>query len=156
VVVYYAVCPSPYDGEPPWHRVGYNMQFGGPFAGLRVAGGGYTGSSKPRREGPIEYASKGRWTSRPALVYGRVLAPEVEAIEALFDNGEVLRDPADDGALALVSLDARGACELRVVGADGAVIRRIVTVHGPISYREPGGVPKACPAPEATIDEGVR
>lgn len=78
-----------------------------------MAGGGYTGSTGPRRERSIEYASKGKWTSHPALVYGRVLSTEVEAVEAVFDNGEVLRDPADDSAFALVSPEARCASSAR-------------------------------------------
>ncbi len=63
-----------------------------------------------------------------ALVYGYPLAAEVVTVETSFDNGQTLRDEVDDGAFTLQSGGLAQACEVRVLGADGKVLK---TIKGP-------------------------
>lgn len=61
-----------------------------------------------------------------SFVYGRILAPEkVGAVEALFDNGETLRDEGTGGIFYLETADSLGVCELGLLDKGGKVVRRI-------------------------------
>jgi len=57
------------------------------------------------------------------FVYGETLAPEVGAIEATFNTGQVLKDEAEDGVFVLAAPKGATNAELRVLGQDGAVLR---------------------------------
>ena len=72
----------------------------------------------------IEYPAGG-FSTRSAIyayVYGTVLAPQVAAVEALFDTGQVLRDAVHDGAYGMVLPGSRGPCQVRALGQDGQVL----------------------------------
>jgi hypothetical protein len=79
-----------------------------PAGNLVIHGVGYTGYQTDTR-----------------FVYGQTLAPEVTAVEALFNTGQVLRDEADDGAFVLAAPKNATSTELQVIGQDGAVVRTL-------------------------------
>lgn len=56
-------------------------------------------------------------------VYGRILSPEVAAVEATFNTGETLRDEGNGGMFALTSFRAAEICEFRVLGANDQVLQ---------------------------------
>ncbi|MBD1897261.1 hypothetical protein [Coleofasciculus sp. FACHB-129] len=64
-----------------------------------------------------------------ALTYGKVLSPEVAAVEITFDNGKILRDEATNGVFVLISPGANHSCQMRVLGKDGKILRRINDVN---------------------------
>ncbi|MBW4474190.1 MAG: hypothetical protein KME45_28015 [Stenomitos rutilans HA7619-LM2] len=61
---------------------------------------------------------------RYAILYGRVLQPKVLAVEAMFDNGKILRGRSSNGVFALLAAGATGVCELRVLGADNQILQQ--------------------------------
>jgi hypothetical protein len=58
-----------------------------------------------------------------ACAVGRVISPEVAAVEVLFNNGKVLRDLASDGYVALVADQATGAVHARILNAKGETMQ---------------------------------
>ena len=58
------------------------------------------------------------------LVYGRILSPEVYAVEATFDNGAVVRDFGTDGSFALVAPGASRLVELWALNDQQQVVQR--------------------------------
>ncbi len=155
VVVYSALCPPLPGAEGPQREIGYELEFLGP-ARLRVAGGGFVGSAPPRRAGGVEYAGVRALAGLPAMVYGRVLSAEVEAVEVLFSDGEVLRDGAEDRGFALVSPGARGPCELRLLGVGGCVLLRVgIAVQPGIDPGEVRALDRECRALSAARPAGT-
>jgi hypothetical protein len=61
---------------------------------------------------------------RYTILYGRVLQPQVAAIEATFDNGKILRGRSSNGVFALLSAGATGVCELRLLGSDNQILQQ--------------------------------
>jgi hypothetical protein len=57
-------------------------------------------------------------------VYGRILSPEVAAVEATFDNGETLRDEGNGRMFALTSFRAAEIWEFKVLDANDQVLQR--------------------------------
>ncbi len=82
----------------------------------------------------------------PVFVYGERLVPEVLAVEATFDNGETVRDEAADGIFMLATTGTHAVCELRVLGAQDAVLRTI-TDDQPLAYGPHGPLPHRCQHP---------
>jgi hypothetical protein len=64
-----------------------------------------------------------------ALTYGKVLSPEVAAVEITFDNGKIQRDEAANGVFVLISPGANHSCQMRVLGKDDKILRRINDVN---------------------------
>ena len=64
-----------------------------------------------------------------ALTYGKVLSPEVAAVEITFDNGKILRDEATNGVFVLISPAANHSCQMRVLGKNDKILRRINDVN---------------------------
>jgi len=58
-----------------------------------------------------------------ACAVGRVVSPEVAAVEVLFKNGKVLRDPVSDGYVALVADQTTGAVHARILNAKGETMQ---------------------------------
>lgn len=58
------------------------------------------------------------------ILYGRVLKPNVVAVEVTFNNGKTMRDGSSNGVFALLSDGATGICELRILGADNQILRQ--------------------------------
>ncbi len=82
----------------------------------------------------------------PVFVYGERLVPDVLAVEATFDNGETVRDDATDGIFVVATTGANAVCELRVLGAQDAVLRTI-TDDQPLAYGPHGPLPHRCQHP---------
>lgn len=61
---------------------------------------------------------------RYTLVYGRILSPEVVAVEATFDDGQIVRASRDAKTFALLSNNSAHICELRVFGTGNQILRR--------------------------------
>lgn len=61
-----------------------------------------------------------------ALVFGRVLDPQVVAVEATFDNNQVLRDERTDDVFAILADGANAVCEVRLLASDDTVLERSV------------------------------
>lgn len=61
---------------------------------------------------------------RYTLVYGQILSPQVAAIEATFDNGQVVRASGDAKTFALLSANSSRICELRIFGKDNQILRK--------------------------------
>lgn len=83
----------------------------------------------------VDYESGGRKGGEMgdyAYVYGKVLAPSrVAVVEALFDNGRILRSGADGGVYVLLAPDSNGPCELRALDSDNQVLERFDLIESP-------------------------
>lgn len=110
-----------------------------------AGGGGDSGKGRPAAE-LVKYGtgggSLGMITERFAMVDGEALAPEVVAVEATFDTGQVVRDLVVDGVFAVVLEGANDACEVRILGANDVVLRTD-DVRPPLD----SPVPTRCPRP---------
>lgn len=99
----------------------------------------------------IEYGTVNRENqqSRPALIYGEILSPDVAAIEVTFDTGESLRQENKDRVFAIASLEATEVREIKVIGENGQTLQqdsnRLPTVDNNFTY-----VPVA-PSPEEIV-----
>lgn len=60
-----------------------------------------------------------------ALVYGQALNAQVAAVEATFNNRQVVRDNLSDTGFILFATGANDVCELRVLGKEGQLLQRI-------------------------------
>ncbi len=63
-------------------------------------------------------------SDRYTILYGQFLTPRVSAVEATFDNGQVIRDNGEGKAFALISTGAANVCELRIFGPDNQLLRK--------------------------------
>jgi hypothetical protein len=68
--------------------------------------------------------STSRGNDRYTILYGQILKPKVTAVEASFDNGQILRDDSGKGVFALISPGSRAVCELRVFGSDNQILQQ--------------------------------
>lgn len=128
VVLYSAVCPGRSHQEPMQRVIGHKvvkrngMQWqisGSDSYGIE------TNDSPPERL--VEYSiskSSEPGHDRYTILYGQVLKSKVTAVEATFDNGQVVRDRGDDGVFALLSPGATGICELRIIGKDNQILKQ--------------------------------
>lgn len=58
-------------------------------------------------------------------VFGFVVSPDVQAVEATFDTGQVMREPVVHESFVIVASGTRGIRELRVLDQHGQVLRHI-------------------------------
>lgn len=126
VAIYSANCPYPQKHT--------NQQVFG-YKVIRRAGMNWFVSSSDAYAVPPKSASPKRfvqfWVSRSTsangdrytILSGQVFSPKVTAIEASFDNGQVLRNNASNGVFALVAPDAMEICEVRVIGLDNQILQ---------------------------------
>lgn len=61
---------------------------------------------------------------RYVILYGQFLSPQIAAVEATFDNGQVVRDDGKGKAFALIAAGASHVCELRLLGPDNQLLRQ--------------------------------
>ncbi|XGV95599.1 MAG: hypothetical protein ACAF41_23005 [Leptolyngbya sp. BL-A-14] len=135
IILYSALCPlesssdkatmQPIFGHKVVKRNGSTWQ---------VSGGGSYGaeSGSAPSEQLVEYGisrssntnSSSRAGEHYTILYGRVLQPKVAAVEATFDNGQILRGRSSNGVFALLAAGATGICELRILGADNQILKQ--------------------------------
>lgn len=86
----------------------------------------YATNPNPAADRLVEYSISKSLAQgdRHVAVYGQALAPNVVAMEATFDNGQILRKRVVKGVFAIVAPGAKGACELRAIGSDNQVLKR--------------------------------
>ncbi len=133
IVLYSAMCPTN-DGKASTQRVFGHQVMKRDGMGWQVSSGDSFGTEdRPKKtdqktaEQLIDYGvsrSKPEESDRYLILYGQILNPKVGAVEATFNNGQVLRDSGSDGAFALVAPDATGICELRILGTDNQILRK--------------------------------
>ncbi|MDP9381765.1 MAG: hypothetical protein M3Q29_16795 [Chloroflexota bacterium] len=131
IVLFSADCPSPPDAPIPEPEIpvsGFRLLQDGLF-GWRVVIVGSAADGKEARSGQlVSYrpgGGRGGRLGSYGYVSGRVLAPDkVRAVEAIFDNGRVMRDDAPGELFALFSLGTGGPCELRTLDKDGRILQR--------------------------------
>jgi hypothetical protein len=128
VVLYSAVCPGRNQREPMQRVIGHKVvkRNGTQW---QISGSDSYGieTSDSPAERLVEFSiskslEPGR--DRYAILYGQVLKSKVAAVEATFDNGQVVRDHGDDGVFALLSPGATGICELRIIGRDNQILKQ--------------------------------
>ncbi|MBD2021860.1 hypothetical protein H6F43_16895 [Leptolyngbya sp. FACHB-36] len=127
VVLYSALCPT--GNQMPARRVfghkvvernGMNWQVSGSDS-FR------TKPTSAKSERLIDYSisqSTAQSRDRYAILYGQIIATKVVAVEATFDNGQILRDEGSNGVFALVSPGATGVCEVRIFGNDNQILQQ--------------------------------
>lgn len=135
VVLYSAFCPTA-DVKTPLQQVfGHKIVKRNGMA-WQISGSGSYGAeneSAPARlveygisrsTGKHQASSTAQDKESYTILYGRVLKPNVVAVEATFDNGKTIRDESTNGVFALLSAGATGVCALRVLGADNQILRQ--------------------------------
>jgi hypothetical protein len=135
IILYSALCPlesssdkatmQPVFGHKVVKRNGSTWQ---------VSGGGSYGTEpgSASSEQLVEYGisrssntnSSSQASEHYTILYGRVLQPKVAAVEATFDNGQILRGRSSNGVFALLAAGATGLCELRILGADNQILKQ--------------------------------
>ncbi len=80
------------------------------------------------------------------IVYGRVLSPEVTAVEATFDTGQVVRDQVTGAMFSLIAPDATAACELRALDTHGNVVEQFAPAHADVAPHDAQARAASCPA----------
>lgn len=140
VVVLYTV-RQPANGERPAMEMLHYSLVERRWGGWRPTSGGGFGSSEPTPpENLVEYGtSRGDFT----IVFGRVLSPDVAAVETRLDNDQALRDDTTGEVFALLAPAGSTPCELRVLGADGRVLRRFDLAPPPAPGKA-GAPPNQC------------
>jgi hypothetical protein len=84
-------------------------------------------NSSGRPEKLVDYSvsrSLKQSSNRYTVLYGQVLKPKVAAVEATFNNGQIVRDRSDNGVFALIATGATGVCEVRILGSDNQILRQ--------------------------------
>ena len=114
-------------GSPAQHLGHWFIRHEPPIWRSKGGGQGAVTLTPPPASDLIEYAGGGRagggrWID---FVYGRILAPEVAAVEVRFANGPTVREAPSDGLFVVAGEQTDGPCELRALGADGRELRRI-------------------------------
>ncbi|MCZ7571755.1 MAG: hypothetical protein M5U01_24655 [Ardenticatenaceae bacterium] len=141
VVVLYTTRRPAEDQTAPMEMFQYSLvewKWGGWWP---VSGGGFGSSEPASPEVLVDYGtSRGNLT----IIFGRVLAPEVSAVEATFDNDQTLRDDAADNVFALIAPAGTAPCELRVLGAEEQVLRRFDLGPAPAPGKESLMLPNSC------------
>jgi hypothetical protein len=126
VALYSATCPDPrkHSNQPVF---AYKVMQRDKMNWFVRGSDGYAVTGKPKstqrlvqfrvsRSGNVE-------GDRHTVLYGQVFSPKVTAIEASFDNGQVLRGDSSNGVFALVAPKASGVCEVRVIGIDNQILQ---------------------------------
>jgi hypothetical protein len=143
VVVLYTYLRPAQGQRPPMQIFGYCLVVPSGSGTWQAIGNGAGGGFAPPPAEDLIHYSYGGGSSRErgdfSIVYGRSLAANVATIEVTFDNGRVLRGEAGDGLFALVTTASAAACEVRVLDAEGQVLRRIDTSSLTATSKVPGG-----------------
>lgn len=58
-----------------------------------------------------------------AMVYGRILVPQVRAVEVSFDDGRTLRGGGENEVFAVFPREGAQACEVRALSASGQILQ---------------------------------
>jgi hypothetical protein len=127
VVLYSAVCPSEQRHTSFQRIVGHQVVRRDGMNWQVSSSGSFGNDVTPRKEQLIDYrTSKSAKPDgdRYMLLYGQVLSPKVTAVEATFNNGQILRDQSVDGVFALVAPEATGVCQVRVLGTDNQILQQ--------------------------------
>jgi hypothetical protein len=61
-------------------------------------------------------------TESRTIVYGRALAPEITAVEAVFNDGRTARDEVGNVVFAIAAIGADGVCAVRAFDAQGNAV----------------------------------
>ncbi|MBD1841036.1 hypothetical protein [Coleofasciculus sp. FACHB-501] len=135
VVLYSAICPSSDRKQAPPQILGYSVLVR-KGSGWEQIGNDSAEFFLDRPQLPPEelvwYGSSNYSNNKGetyALTYGKVLSPKVAAVEITFDNGKILRDEATNGVFVLISPGANHSCQMRVLGKDDKILRRINDVN---------------------------
>lgn len=135
VVLYSAICPSSDRKQAPPQIFGYSVLVS-KGSGWEQIGNDSAEFFLDRPQLPPEelvwYGSSNYSNNKGetyALTYGKVLSPEVAAVEITFDNGKILRDEATNGVFVLISPGANHSCQMRVLGKNDKILRRINDVN---------------------------
>lgn len=105
--------------HPPPHNLGYALVAQQDDGLWRIAQHQAAVDVEPILDGRLVYR-RGQLSvgqGDVAIVYGRMLKPEWEVIEVVFESGQIERDTiehADDGRFMLIGDAAQAACELRL------------------------------------------
>ncbi len=132
VVVLYSYVQPARDEMPAMQMFGHSLVERTALGTWQTHGGGAGGSSAPPpKEDWVDFGrgSGSNDQNSYSLIFGRTLSPEVKAVEASFDDGQTLRDTTLDGFFVLITPKLVQACEMRVLGADDQVLRRIDLAH---------------------------
>ncbi len=125
-VVYQAICRSNNPQQPTLDVMG-NALFVRPRWKWLFISGGSTGQpvNNASLQELVDFTtSQSSHQGKPyASVYGRILNSQVTAIEAQFSNGKILRDNGQDNIFALIETDATQVCQVRLLEADGKVLK---------------------------------
>jgi hypothetical protein len=135
VVLYSAVCPGKTHQEPMQRVIGHKVvKRNGMHWQLSGSDSYGIQTNAPVSERLVEYSiskSSESGRDRYAILYGQVLKAKVTAVEATFDNGQVVRGRGDEGVFALLSPGATAICELRVIGNDNQILKQEDLAHFP-------------------------
>ena len=129
VALYEATCRSKDPAQPSMRYFGHHI-FVRSLIGWQYSGGGSSGTSlNAPQSSPKEFVdyssgSGGDGSNRRAVISGRILNSQVTAVEAIFNNGRIMRDSGADDVFAMVSSGASAVCELRVLGANDKVLQK--------------------------------
>lgn len=128
IVLYKTFCPAE-NGQNKMQPVfGYQLAKRSGMS-WQISGAGNYGSTNSALE-PEKLVEYGLGQSEPdrrtryMVVYGQALSPKVAAIEATFDNGNLVHAKARNGVFALIAPGADRICELRVIGKYNQILRR--------------------------------
>jgi hypothetical protein len=106
------------------------------------------GGSLPLRGQAIDYRSGafagGR--SNTWIVYGQVLDPDVAAVEATFDTGQVMRDTVSGEMFGLIGANVATVCEVRALDAQGNVLQQFDPAQSPAAPPDAQQRATRCPA----------
>lgn len=124
VVHRYVEAATPERPATPWFGYGVAEQTDN---GWFSPSSGAVGLDPPPPAGNLVMHSIGYtgYQTDRSFIYGETLAPEVAAVEATFNTGQILRDEADDGVFVLAAPRNATSAELRVLRQDGTVLRTV-------------------------------
>lgn len=88
-----------------------------------LGGGGNRGGPAPPKEELVDVGFGN--SENEALVFGYSLTPQVDAVEAVCEDGRTIPEGLDDGDFTLRVPRADHPCQVRVLGADGRELRVI-------------------------------
>jgi len=127
IVLYSALCPGKDQKSPMQAIFGHKVVKRNGIS-WQVSGSDSYGTKDPgdASDQLVEYGiSKSlNKTDRYTVLYGQILKSKVAAVEATFNNGQILRDWSNNGTFALIAPGATGVCELRLLGSDNQILRQ--------------------------------
>jgi hypothetical protein len=128
-----------------YYLVEFQPRFGGWYAGTGGAGGSSAGAASVDELITRGAGRGGSPDGGLSIVYGIFLSNEVNAVEATFNNGQVVRDRPKDGAYAMFVEEIADWCEIRVLGHEGQVLETIRPEAEALLKAASGDRPSQCP-----------